>query len=57
MKLIFLSSESALMKFYLRTKEMNININNLPICLYTGGVHSDFSDFLGWGQPIFANLS
>lgn len=45
------------MGFYFKTKSLNLSIDTLPICLYTSGLHCDFSKFLGWGQPIFTNLS
>lgn len=48
-KLIFFSSESMMVNFYLKAKCANINIENIPICLYTSGIHGDFSKFLGWG--------
>lgn len=56
-KLVFLSSEAMMVGFYLKAKNSNINIENIPICIYTAGIHCDFSKFLGWGEPAVHNLS
>lgn len=56
-KLVFFSSEALMTNFYIKAKALNINIENIPICIYTSGIHCDFSRFLGWGDPSINNLS
>jgi hypothetical protein len=46
-----------MVNFYLKAKISNINIENIPICIYTSGIHGDFSKFLGWGSPGINNLA
>jgi hypothetical protein len=56
-KLIFFSSESTMAEFYVRAKVLNISIENIPISIYSSGIHCDFSNFLGWGLPSIGSLS
>lgn len=46
-----------MVNFYLKAKCANIHIENIPLCLYTSGIHGDFSQFVGWGEPTINNLS
>lgn len=46
-----------MVNFYVKAKFLQINIDNIPICIYTSGIHSDISKFLGWGEPGIDNLS
>jgi hypothetical protein len=46
-----------MINFYVKAKTLNIHIDNIPISIYSSGIHSDFSRFLGWGFPSINNLS
>ena len=46
-----------MVNLYLKAKISNIMMENIPICIYTSGIHCDFSNFLGWGEPTHNNLS
>lgn len=46
-----------MVNFYLKAKNSNIGIEGIPMCIYTSGIHCDFSKFLGWGEPGINNLS
>ena len=46
-----------MVNLYLKAKISNIAMDTIPICIYTSGIHCDFSKFLGWGEPGPTNLS
>lgn len=50
-RLIFYTSEAAMLSFLIRAKIFNINIEAIPICIYTNAIHPDLANFLGWGIP------
>lgn len=56
-RIVCYSSESALLRLYLKAETFGIPIHTIPICIYTANIHSDFSSFLGWGQPQINGLS
>ena len=56
-RLVFYSSEAAILSFLIQAKIFNINIDAIPICIYTRGIHPDFSNFLGWGGSNASLLS
>ena len=48
-KIIFFSREATLLTLIIKASLFNLNISNIPLCIYTPGIHSDLSKFLGWG--------
>lgn len=46
-----------MINLFLKAKNAHINIDTIPICIYTSGIHADFAKFLGWGAPNITNFS
>ena len=46
-----------MLSFFTKAKIFNINIDAIPVAIYTTALHSDFASFLGWSQPNMSVLS
>lgn len=53
-RLVFYTSEAAMLNFFHRAKILSINLESVPSCIYTKGIHSDLSTFLGWAHTTLS---